>query len=81
MPRQYSTEFRERALELVRSGGTVVDVPAMLGIAQLCLYRWKQQDLIGRGMNKDEPPGLARGIHVDRAYALEEAESRATILH
>lgn len=34
MPRPYPSEFRERALELVRSGRTVVDVAATLGIAQ-----------------------------------------------
>ena len=44
MPRPYPSEFRERAPELVRSGRTVVDVAATLGIAQSCLYRWKQQD-------------------------------------
>lgn len=49
MPRPYPSEFRERALELVRLGRTVVDVAATLGIAQSCLYRWKQQDLVDRG--------------------------------
>lgn len=48
MPRPYPSEFRERALELVRAGRTVVDVAATLGIAQSCLYRWKQQDLASR---------------------------------
>jgi putative transposase len=50
MPKPYPSEFRERALELVRSGRAVVDVAAALGIAQSCLYRWKQQDLIDRGL-------------------------------
>lgn len=34
MPRPYPSEFRERALELVRSGRTVVDVAAALGMAR-----------------------------------------------
>lgn len=37
----YPTESRKRALELVRSGRTVVDAAATLGIPRSCLYRWK----------------------------------------
>lgn len=43
MPRSYPSDFRERALELVRSGPTVVDVAATLGLAQSCLYRWNSK--------------------------------------
>jgi transposase-like protein len=49
MPRPYPPEFRQRALDLVRSGRSVPEVAGLLGIAQSCLYRWKQQDLIDRG--------------------------------
>jgi transposase-like protein len=48
MPRPYPPEFRQRALDLVRSGRSVPEVAGLLGIAQSCLYRWKQQDLIDR---------------------------------
>jgi putative transposase len=50
MPRPYPLEFRQRALDLVRSGRSAPDVAELLGIAQSCLYRWKQQDLIDRGL-------------------------------
>jgi transposase-like protein len=48
MPRPYPPEFRQRALDLVRSGRSVPEVAGLLGIAQPCPYRWKQQDLIDR---------------------------------
>jgi transposase-like protein len=50
MPRPYPPEFRQRALDLARSGRPVAEVAELLGIAQSCLYRWKRQDLIGRGL-------------------------------
>ena len=50
MPRPYPPEFRQRALDLVRSGRSVPEVAGLLGIAQSCLYRWKRQDLIDRGL-------------------------------
>jgi transposase InsO family protein len=50
MPRPYPPEFRQRALDLVRSGRSIPEVAGLLGIAQPYLYRWKQQDLIDRGL-------------------------------
>ena len=50
MPRPYPPEFRQRALDLVRSGRPVPEVADLLGIAESCLYRWKRQDLIDRGL-------------------------------
>ena len=54
MPRPYPAEFRRQALALVASGRTVVDVAASLGITQSCLYRWKQQDLVDRGLKQGQ---------------------------
>jgi len=50
MPRPYPPEFRQRALDLVRSGRSVPEVAGLLGIAESCLYRWKKQDLVDRGL-------------------------------
>lgn len=50
MPKPYPPEFRRRALDLVAGGRTVRDVAASLGVAESCLYRWKSQDLIDRGL-------------------------------
>ena len=50
MPRPYPPEFRQRALDLVRSGRPIPEVAELLGIAESCLYRWKRQDLVDRGL-------------------------------
>lgn len=79
MPRPYPSEFRERALELVRAGRTVVDVSATLGIVQSCLYRWKQQDLIDRGVK----PASGRAPSAELAAAnrrIRELEEENKIL-
>ena len=79
MPRPYPSEFRERALELVRSGRTVVDVAATLGIAQSCLYRWKQQDLVDRGLRP--PSGRAPSAELTAANRrIRELEEENKIL-
>jgi transposase-like protein len=50
MPRPYPPEFRQRALDLVRAGRSVPEVAGLLAIAESCLYRWKKQDLMDRGL-------------------------------
>lgn len=65
MPRPYPPEFRLRALDLVRSGRPVPEVAKLLGIAESCLYRWKRQDLIDRGLK----PGTAQAESAELAAA------------
>ena len=65
MPVRYPDEFRQRAIELARSGDQpVAKVAADLGIATSCLRRWMNQDDIegGRreGLNTDERAELVR---------------------
>jgi transposase len=65
MPVRYPEEFRQRAVELARSGDqSVAKVAADLGIATSCLRRWMKQDDIdgGRseGLNTDERAELVR---------------------
>jgi putative transposase len=50
VPRPYPPGFRRRALDLVESGRTVRDVAVSLGIAESCLHRWRQRDLVDRGL-------------------------------
>lgn len=50
MPRPYPPQFRRGALDLVESGRTVRDVAAALGIAESALHRWRQRDLVDRGL-------------------------------
>ncbi len=65
MPVRYPDEFRQRAIELARTGDQpVTKVAADLGIATSCLRRWMKQDDIdgGRrpGVNTDEREELVR---------------------
>jgi putative transposase len=65
MLRPYPPEFRQRALDLVRSGRPVPEVAMLLGIAESCLYRWKRQDLVDRGLE----PGTSRAESAELAAA------------
>ena len=49
MPRPYPAEFRNRAVALVRSGKTVTDTAAELGVSAGSLHGWVRQDRIDRG--------------------------------
>ena len=65
MPVRYPDEFRQRAIELARTGDQpVAKVAAVLGIATSCLRRWMKQDDIdsGRrsGLDTDERAELVR---------------------
>src|ERR1700761_3949673 len=68
MPRLYPPEFRRRALDLVRSGRCVPEVAKLLGIAESCLYRWKRQDLIDRGLE----PGTSRAESAELVAARQK---------
>jgi transposase-like protein len=65
LPQRYPDEFRQRAIELARSGDkSVAHTAADLGIVTSCLRRWKKQDDIdgGRrdGLSIDERAELVR---------------------
>jgi transposase len=49
MPRAYPTEFRQRAVALVRSGQTATKTASDLGITSAALYKWLKQDKVDRG--------------------------------
>jgi putative transposase len=68
MPRPYPPEFRQRALDLVRSGRSVPEVAKLLGIAESCLYRWKKQDLVDRGLE----PGTSRAESAELVAARQK---------
>jgi len=55
MPRAYPTEFRMRAVALVRAGREQRQVAADLGIHPVTLSNWVKQDRIDRG----EIPGTS----------------------
>jgi len=65
MPVRYPDEFRERAIELARTGDKpIARIAADLGIAPSCLRRWlKQADIDGgrkEGLSTDERAELVR---------------------
>jgi transposase-like protein len=66
VPRPYLSEFRRRALDLVESGRTVRDVARSLGIAESSLHRWRQQDLIDRGLKSGT--GAVAGAELAAAH-------------
>ena len=49
MARSYAPEFGRRVVDLVRSGRSVADVAADVGVCEGTLYRWKAQDQVDRG--------------------------------
>ena len=62
--KQYSKEFKEEAVALVREQGySVPEAAKSLGIASNMLYRWKEQiesQLEGKSLSKDEREELNR---------------------
>ena len=46
MPKPYPSEFRQRAVALVRAGKPVTVVAPSLGISEGCLRNWVRQDRI-----------------------------------
>src|SRR5579862_4978644 len=79
MPRPYPPEFRQRALDLIRLGRPVAEVAKLLGIAESCLYRWKRQDLVGRGL-KPAAGGLESAELVAARRKIRELEEENKIL-
>lgn len=69
MPRQYSPQFRERVLALVKEGRDPVALAKELGIASATVYRWRRQERIDAGVL----PGT------DSRVAAELADARRRI--
>jgi len=79
MPRRYPAEFRNRAVALVRSGKTITDIAADLGISAGALHGWVRQDRIDRG----ELPGSTTSENIELSRArkrIRELETEIEIL-
>ena len=68
MPRPYPPEFRQRALDLVRSGRSVPEVAKLIAVAGSCLYPWKKQDLVDRGLE----PGTSQAESAELVAARQK---------
>jgi transposase len=81
MPRTrpaYSREFRDGALDLLRSGRSVADVARSLGCSQQSLRAWRKQAQLDRGERDDgltsiEREGLGR-LRRENARLRQERE-------
>lgn len=80
MPKPYPPEFRRRALDLLESGRSVRDVAGSLGIAESCLYRWKRQDLIERGLKSSSQEQIESAALAAAHARITELETEVKIL-
>jgi transposase len=79
MPRPYPSEFRLRAVALVRAGKPISQVAAELGISEGGLHNWVRQDLIDRGVR----PGVTTPESTELAKArkrIRQLENEVGIL-
>ena len=79
MPSPYSSEFRARAVALVRAGRPITRVATELGVSAGCLHNWVRQDRIDRG----ELPGVTTSESAELRRArrrIRELEMQVEIL-
>jgi transposase len=76
MPKAYPSEFRARAVALVRAGKPVREAARELGISESCLHNWIKQDRVDRG----EQAGLSRQEHADLVAAKQRIRQLETEL-
>jgi transposase-like protein len=63
-----------------RVGRPVLDVAASLGIAQSCLYRWRQQDLADRGLVSPSREAIESAALAEARARIAELENEVKIL-
>jgi putative transposase len=80
VPKPYPPEFRRHALDLLESGRKVRDIAASLGIAESCLYRWKQRDLVDRGLKSLSPDVIESAALAEARARIAELETEVKIL-
>jgi len=75
--KQYSKEYKEEAVALVKDQGySVPEAAKSLGIASNMLYRWKEQiesQLEGKSLSVDERDELKRLRKENKALRMERA--------
>lgn len=57
MPRAYSVDLREKALQAVTSGRSVAEVAALFGVSRESIYRWRTKQATTGSL----VPGTAAG--------------------
>jgi len=79
MPKSYAPEFRRRVVDLVRSGRSVAEVAADVGVSEGTLYRWKEQDQVDRG-ERVGPSSLERVELAEARRRVRELETELAIV-
>jgi transposase-like protein len=75
MPKRYPPGFRRRVLELLKTGRSVAELAADLGVISQTIYNWRRQEQIDSGLG----PGVSSSDHAEliaarRRIAQLEAE-------
>lgn len=79
MPRPSPSEFRARAIALVRSGKQVNQIAYELGISAGCLHHWLKQDCIDRGEISGTTTGESAELRAARKR-IRELETELAIV-
>jgi transposase-like protein len=79
MPKSYAPEFRRRVVDLVRSGRSVAEVAADVGVSEGSLYRWKAQDQVDLG-ERVGPSSLERVELAEARRRIRELETEVAIV-
>ncbi len=74
MARGYSRDLRERLLQAVASGRSVVEIARITGVSESSIGRWKRKAAAGASLDPGTSPGGPRKIP-----GAEEAALRAQV--
>lgn len=81
VPRAYPTEFRTRAIALVRAGKPAKQTAAELGIHPVTLSKWLRQDDIDNGLRPGKPSAESAELRAARRRIRELETELAIIRH
>lgn len=70
MPRAYSVDLREKALQAVTSGRSVAEVAALFGVSQESVYRWRAQQAATGSVTPGTATGRPRTLSPDQEAEL-----------
>lgn len=63
MPRAYSVDLREKALQAVTSGRCVAEVAALFGVSRESIYRWQRQHAATGSVTPGTATGRPRALN------------------
>ncbi|WP_416563157.1 IS3 family transposase [Nocardia testacea] len=81
MPRAYPTEFRTRAIALVRAGKPAKQTAVELGIHPVTLSKWLRQDDIDHGLRPGKPSVESAELRAARRRIRELESELAIVRH